>query len=92
VLLSSLVLIASFLPCFPEQHKNPEQSGETKALRFAKMTSFVDEWVGRWVGISVRSSRDAGRMGVFFFLWKIWSLGILMLKNLSSKVSGLVSG
>ncbi len=88
MLLSSLVLIASFLPCFPEQHKNPEWSGETKALRFAKMTSFVDECVGT----SVRSSRDAGRMGVFFFLWKIWSLGILMLKNLSSKVLGLVSG
>jgi len=82
VLLSSLVFIASFLPCFPEQHKNLEQSGETKALRFAKMTSFV----------AVRSSRDAGRMGVFFFLSKIWSLGILMLKNLSSKVLGLVSG
>jgi hypothetical protein len=31
-------------------------------------------------------------MGVFFFLWKIWSLRILMLKNLSSKVLGLVSG
>jgi hypothetical protein len=31
-------------------------------------------------------------MALFFFLWKIWSLGILMLKNLSSKVLGLVSG
>jgi hypothetical protein len=31
-------------------------------------------------------------MGVGFFLWKIWSLGILMLKNLSSKVLGLVLG
>ncbi len=82
VLLSSLVFITSFLPCFPEHHKNSEQSGETKALRFAKMTSFV----------AVRSLRDAGRMGVFFFLWKIWSLRILMLKNLSSKVLGLVSG
>jgi hypothetical protein len=49
-----------FLPCFPEQHKNPEQSGETKALRFAKMTSFV----------VVRSSRDAGRMTCFFFFGK----------------------
>jgi hypothetical protein len=42
--------------------------------------------------VAVRSSRDAGRMGVFFFLWKIWSLGILMLKNLNTKVLGLVSG
>jgi hypothetical protein len=31
-------------------------------------------------------------MGVFFFFWKIWSLRILMSKNLSSKVLGLVSG
>ncbi len=82
MLLSSLLFIPSFLPCFPEHHKNPEHDGETKALRFAKMTSFV----------AVRSSRDAGRMGLFFFLWKIWSLGILMLKNLSTKVLGLVSG
>jgi hypothetical protein len=64
VLLSSLVLIASFLPCFPEQHKNPEWSGETKALRFAKMTSFVDEWVG--ICEIVKGCRTYGR--VFFSL------------------------
>jgi len=57
-----------FLPYFPEQHKNPEQSGETKALRFAKMTSFVDEWVCRWVGICevIKGCRTYGR--VFFSL------------------------
>ncbi len=64
VLLSSLVLITSFFPCFPEQHKNPEQSGETKALRFAKMTSFVDEWVG--ICEIVKGCRTYGR--VFFSL------------------------
>jgi hypothetical protein len=90
VLPSSLVLITSFLPCFPEQYENPEQSGETKALRFAKNEFFWVLWMSGWV--SVRSSRDAGRMGVFFFLWKTLSLGILMLKNLSSEVLGLVSG
>jgi hypothetical protein len=38
----------------------------------------------------VQGCRMYGR--VFFFLWKISSLGIFMLKNLNSKMSGLVSG
>jgi hypothetical protein len=53
-----------FLPCFPEHHKNREQSGETKALRFTKMTSFVDEWVG--ICEIVKGCRTYGR--VFFSL------------------------
>ncbi len=54
--------------------------------------SEVGRWVDRWVGICeiVQGCRMYGR--VFFFLWKISSLGIFMLKNLNSKMSGLVSG
>ncbi len=52
------------LSLLPRQHKNPERRGETKALRFAKMTSFVDEWVG--ICEVVKGCRTYGR--VFFSL------------------------
>ncbi len=87
VLLSSLVLIASFFPCFPDSIKI--QSGVVRQ-KLWDLQKWLLLWMSGWV--YVRSSRDAGRMGVGFFLWKIWSLGILMLKNLSSKVLGLVLG